>query len=161
MDDPDLVARLASTGTEIVDRVTVALPGWVARSVESIVSAWGRLDAAEVSRIEGDLPLLGTMVRDRVVAELADLFRRDPASHPTTPLAILRGAYREPTEFIAQFGVPGVVRDPFDERTFPADIYDLAPRAAGDIGDSDLGPVFLGWGLTKAKLLRERVIATE
>ena len=114
-----------------------------------------------MQRVDLEGPALGATVRDRVVAELVELFSRDPAVQTTTPLAILRGAYREPTDFIAEFDVPGVVRDPFDERTFPEDVYDLAPKAAGDIGDTDLGPVFLAWGLTKAKLLQARAFSTE
>ncbi len=161
MDDPELVERLAATSAEIVDRVTVALPDWVERSVDRIVSAWGRLDATQMQRVDLEGPALGAAVRDRVVADLVELFSRDPAAQTTTPLAILRGAYREPTGFIAEFDVPGVVRDPFDERTFPNDVYDLAPKAAGDIGDTDLGPVFLAWGLTKAKLLRARGFSRE
>ena len=161
MDDPDLVERLDAAGAEIVGRVAAVLPGWVDRSVRGIVSAWGRLSPAEVEHVDRELPGLALVVRDRVGDDLAALFGCDPAQQHTTPLAILRSAYREPTEFIAQFGVPDVVRDPFDERTFPADVYDLAPKAAADIGDPDLGPVVLAWGLAKAKLLRARTLLPE
>ena len=161
VDDPELVERLDSTGAEIVDRVSIALPEWVVRSTERIFSAWGRLDEDDARRVERELPVLGPAVRERVAADLVELFSGDPAVQSTTPLAVLRSAYREPTVFITGFGVPEVVRDPFDERTFPADIYDLAPKAAGDIGDADLGPVFLAWGLTKAKLLRARAFLAE
>ena len=53
-------------------------------------------------------------------------------------------------------GVPGVVRDAFEERAFPEDEYDLAPRTLGDLGDPDLGPQLLAWGMAKAAVLRAR-----
>lgn len=156
VDDPGLVAQLTATGAEIVERVAAALPAWVTRSVDGIVEAWARLSPAQEVELAATLPAMGADVRDRVVSELVRLFACDPSEQTSTPVEILRSAGREPTELLRTFGIPGVVRDPFDERHFPDDIYDLAPRAPGDIGDPDLGPVFLAWGLTKAKVLRGR-----
>lgn len=161
VDDPGLVAQLTATGAEIVERAVAALPAWVTRSVEGIVGAWARLSPAQEHELAATLPAMSVGVRDRVVSELEGLFDRDPSAQATTPLAILRSAAREPTELLRAFGIPGVVRDPFDERYFPDDIYDLAPKAPGDIGDPDLGPVFLAWGLTKAKVLRGRADPAE
>lgn len=156
MDDPDLVAQLTATGAEIVERVAAALPAWVTRSVDGIVEAWARLSPAQEVELAATLPAMGADVRDRVVSELVRLFECDPSEQTSTPVEILRSAGREPTELLQSFGISGVVRDPFDERHFPNDTYDLAPKAPGDIGDPDLGPVFLAWGLTKAKVLRGR-----
>ncbi len=50
-------------------------------------------------------------------------------------------------------GVPAVVRDEFEERSFPDDRYGLAPRSFADLDDT-LGPVQLVWGLAKAALFR-------
>jgi hypothetical protein len=49
-----------------------------------------------------------------------------------------------------------VQRDPFDERMLPEDRYDLAPRTLGDLGDPELAPLHLAWGLAKAEVLRSR-----
>lgn len=52
----------------------------------------------------------------------------------TTPLGILRSAYREPTAHLA-FGIVPVQRDPFDIQ-LPDDIYGSLPQGAwSDLGD--------------------------
>ena len=84
----------------------------------------------------------------------ATLFARDPAEQRTTPLQIVRGLVAAPTAVLAAAGVPGVVRDAFEERAFPDDEYDLVPRTLGDLGDPDLGPLLLAWGIAKAAVLR-------
>jgi hypothetical protein len=53
-------------------------------------------------------------------------------------------------------GVPPVVRDDFDERAWPDDVYGLVPRTLGDLGDADLAPLHLAWGMAKAAVLRAR-----
>jgi hypothetical protein len=65
----------------------------------------------------------------------------------------VRSAVREPTAVLEDIGVPSVVRDEFEERSFPDDRYGLAPRAFADL-DETLGPLQLVWGLAKAALLR-------
>ncbi len=45
---------------------------------------------------------------------------------------------------------------PFDERAWPEDRYDLVPRTLGDLGDPELGPLHLAWGMAKATVLRAR-----
>jgi hypothetical protein len=71
-------------------------------------------------------------------------------------LEVVRTAVREPTGVLERAGVPPVVRDTFDERSWPDDRYGLVPRTLGDLGDPDLGPLQLAWGLAKAKVLRAR-----
>jgi hypothetical protein len=94
-----------------------------------------------------------------VTAELAALLALDPAEQGATPLEIVRGAVREPTDALRAAGIGAVVRDEFDERHRPDDVYDLAPRAVGDLGDPDLGPQLIAWGLAKARVLRTRAAA--
>jgi hypothetical protein len=96
-----------------------------------------------------------------VVAELDALLALDPDAQRTTPLAIVRTAYREPTAILDAAGVPPVRRDPFDERMLPEDRYDLAPRTLGDLGDPELAPLHLAWGLAKAQVLRARADGPE
>jgi hypothetical protein len=57
---------------------------------------------------------------------------------------------------LAGIGVPPVVRDDFDERAFPDDVYGLVPRTLGDLGDEALGPFHLAWGVAKTAVLRAR-----
>jgi len=72
-------------------------------------------------------------------------------------LEIVRTAVREPTDVLRAAGVPPVMRDAFDERAWPDDRYGLTPSTLGDLGDPDLAPLQLAWGLAKAKVLRARV----
>src|SRR5207248_8371691 len=85
----------------------------------------------------------GSAAARRIVAELRALFAIDPAQQPATPLEIVRSAYREPTGVLAEAGVPPIVRDEFDERAWPDDVYGLVPRTLGDLGDSELSPLHL------------------
>jgi hypothetical protein len=155
--EQESLEALRTTGQSIAAGVARELPGWVAAQVERILDAWGKADddaRAGARRAARDA---GPVAAARVGRALEDLFGVDPAEQRSTPLAIVRTAYREPTEILTAVGVPDVVRDPFDERTLPEDRYDLAPRTLGDLGDPDLAPLHLAWGVAKARVLRARV----
>lgn len=143
-------------GDGIVAGVRTQIPAWVVRSVERIVTAWGRLSDDDAVTARADAGRAGSAAAERVARELAALFDLDPAEQRSTPLNIVRSAYREPTQVLERYGIPDVVRDPFDERHAPDDRFDLAPRSLSDLGAPELGPLLLAWGLAKARLLRER-----
>ena len=156
VDDPELLDRLLALGDEMVAGVGLILPGWVERAVERIIGAWDRLDEATAADVRVEARSAGIASSTRVVGELRELFGADVSDQRSTPLNIVRSAYREPTDLLARLGIPGVVRDAFDERLHPDDDYDLAPRGLADLDDSDLGAVLVAWGITKAKVLRAR-----
>jgi hypothetical protein len=131
----------------------------VVASVTRIVDAWGRLDAAARADALAAASAAATPATARALDALRAFFALDPAQQRTTPLQIVRGLVAEPTAVLRAAGVPGVERDAFDERAFPDDDYDLSPRTLGDLGDPDLGPLLLAWGLAKAAVLRERAAA--
>jgi hypothetical protein len=81
------------------------------------------------------------------------LVTTEPAAQRSTPLELVRTAAREPTAVLADLGVPDVVRDEFEERSFPTDRYGLMPRTFAEL-DETLGPVQLVWGIAKAAVLR-------
>lgn len=85
---------------------------------------------------------------------------RDPAGQSATPLQVVRSLRREPTLVLRAAGMPPVERDAFDERTLPDDEFGLAPRTLGELGDPDLAPLHLAWGVGKATVIRARA-ATE
>ena len=68
----------------------------------------------------------------------------------------MRRAYREPTAVLAAAGVAPVERDEFAERAWPDDTYGLVVHGLGDLGDKNLAPLQMAWGLAKAKVLRAR-----
>ncbi len=147
---------LAETGAAIIAGVAREAPRWVIASVGRLLDAWGRAEDDVRDHAIGEASPAGERAARRVGARLELLLATDPGEQRATPLEIVRTLYIEPTEILVAAGVPAVVRDPFDERAWPDDRYDLAPRTLGDLGDPDLGPLHLAWGLAKASVLRAR-----
>jgi hypothetical protein len=152
--DADATVRLEQTSAEIVAGVERSLPGWVERQVERILDAWGRLDPDARARAREDARAAGVAATARVAGALRAVLAAPIVEQRATPLEIVRSAYREPTGVLAAAGVPPVLRDEFDERAWPDDRYGLVPRTLGDLGDEDLGPLLLAWGMAKAASLR-------
>jgi len=155
-DEAHALARLEETAAAIVAGVETWVPRWVRAQVDRLLDAWGRAAAEARRRAEAEAAEAGNVAARRVVGELRELFATDPERQRATPLEIVRTAYREPTQVLASAGVPAVVRDEFDERAWPNDVYGLAPRSLGDLGDPNLAPLHLSWGLAKATLIRAR-----
>lgn len=155
-DEARALARLDEAGTAIVAGVEAQVPAWVESQVRRLLDAWGGASADVRDRADAESASAGAAAADRVVAELCALFALDPEEQGATPLEIVRSAYREPTAVLQAAGVPPVVRDGFDERAWPDDVYGLVPRTLGDLGDPDLAPLHLAWGMAKAAVLRAR-----
>ena len=102
--------------------------------------------AARAAALARARPTAGVAAAARVGAALAALLAIDPVRAAVDPARDrpdpLPGADRDPR----RAGVPPVVRDPFDERAWPEDRYDLVPRTLGDLGDPELGPTAPGLG---------------
>jgi hypothetical protein len=124
--------------------------------VATILEAWGKAADETRTRAIEDARDAGRASAARVSGELRALFALDASEQRSTPLEIVRSAVREPTEVLRAAGVPPVVRDAFDERAWPDDRYGLVPRTLGELGDDDLAPLQLAWGLAKANVLRAR-----
>lgn len=132
-----------------VDRV---LAGWVVRSVERLVAAWG----GEVpDSLRRQAEQAGERARAEVGGAVLALLGSDVDDQRTTPLALLRGAVRYPTEVLRSAGVPPVQRDRFAEEAFPDDAYDLTPASFADI-DPSLAEDGLAWGAAKAFVHKRR-----
>ena len=155
-DEARALARLDETGAAIVAGVQRQVPGWAQAQVERLLDAWGRAPADARVRAEAQSAEAGAAAARRIVAELRALFSVDPVQQPATPLEVVRTAYREPTAVLAAAGVPPIVRDEFDERAWPDDVYGLVPRRLGDLGDPELAPLHLAWGMAKATVIRAR-----
>ena len=163
MDDSDLgfdeaaaLVRLHDAASAIVDGVELCLPGWVIAAVDRLLDEWGRASTEQVAVARAAARDAGPVLARRLGAELRALFALDPSEQCATPLQVVRGAVREPTEILGAAGVAPVRRDPFEARAFPEDRYGLVPEALGDLGDPDLSPLLLVWGMAKAAVLRSR-----
>jgi hypothetical protein len=147
--------RLAEASAALVEGVPRALPAWAARSADALLAAWGRLDAGRRREVVDEARQAGERAAERVAAELRALLSLDPGEQRATPLEVIRTAVIEPTAVLAAAGVPDVVRDPFDERSWPDDRFGLVPRTLKDL-DPDLAAVHFAWGVAKAAVLRAR-----
>ncbi|HEY0399583.1 MAG TPA: hypothetical protein VGF00_14400, partial [Acidimicrobiia bacterium] len=148
-------ARLEEASTALLDGVDRALAPWAARAADTLLSAWGAVDADRQREIVAAARAAGERAARRVAAELAELFALDPDQQRATPLEIIRTAVVEPTEVLVEAGMPDVVRDPFEERAWPGDRFGLVPRTLRDL-DPDLAAVHFAWGVAKAAVLRAR-----
>jgi hypothetical protein len=160
-DDLDLseqrgIERMAEAGAAITDGVDRCAAGWTQRVVTGRADQWGQLPPAARVALTADARDAGERARTRVTAELRAFFALDAAQQRTTPLAIVRTLRTEATEVLARAGVPPVERDPYEVRAFPDDIYRIVPHALAELGDDDLGPTLLVWGLGKSAVLRAR-----
>lgn len=153
-DDDAILARLAA---ELADAVDRTLAGWVRRCVHERAEAWQPGSAAAWA---GEAAAAGEAARVEVGTRVRALLELDVAEQRTGPLAVLRGAVPFPTQVLAAAGVPPVVRDEFQERAFPDDVYDLAPASFADV-DPDLHEPGLVWGAAKAHVLLARRRAAE
>jgi hypothetical protein len=150
------LVRLGETAAAIVAGVEAQVPLWTRAQVERLLDAWGNTPEDKRARAEAESAEAGQAAARRIVAELQALFAVEPERQRATPLEIVRTVYREPTEVLEAASVPPVVRDEFDERAWPDDVYGLVPRTLGDLGDPDLAPLHLAWGMAKATVIRAR-----
>lgn len=137
---------LARYAEVLASGIEAALEGWTVRCVQERLLAWTGtadedvLDAARAA---------GADARREVGARVADVLRTDIDEQRVPPLSVLRSAVTYPTRVLADAGVPHVVRDEFDERAFPEDVYGLSPATFADI-DPSLHEPGLAWGAAKA-----------
>lgn len=139
-------AALLAYGTALADAVEQVLAEWVVRCVVARCTGAG---VPVTDDVQARAAQAGAACRDQVVPELRLLLGADLADQRGTPLGILRDAARFPTAVLAGLGVPHVVRDEFDERADPDDVYALAPAAFVDVDESLTGPG-IAWGAAKA-----------
>ena len=149
------LARLREAAEALVTGVGPAVERWCVREVDRIVAAWGGLAGDRRAEVLREAAGAGRAAGGRVAGELAALLAADPDDQRATPLEVVRTAVREPTGLLAAAGLPYVVRDPFEERSWPEDRYGLSPRTLRDV-DEDLAAVHFAWGVAKAQVIRAR-----
>lgn len=144
--------QLLVYAAELAEGIHRAVPAWVQRSVEGVMTAWSGTVPDEVRR---EAAAAGAEAAADVGPAVRALLTADVDDQATTPLALLRAAVRYPTAVLRRAGVPPVRRDRFAEEAFPDDVYDLSPASLGDI-DPALTDPGLAWGAAKAFVHRRR-----
>jgi hypothetical protein len=148
-------ANLMEYGRALADAIATALPDWVVRSVTGRWRDWSGTDAS--AELVDSARVAGARAGADVVPAVRALLALDVDEQRVNPLALLRRAVSYATEVLQAAGVPAVVRDEFDERAFPDDIYALVPASFADV-DPALHEPGLLWGAAKAHahLVRRR-----
>ena len=152
--DPD--ALMVQGADRLVAGVERLGADWVVGAVTGILDAWGRLDPDARAAVQEQARRAGERAAARVAEELRALFALDVVAQRATPLEVVRSLRREATEVLAAAGVPEVVRDGYETRAFPDDVYGIVPHSVNELGDDELGGALLAWGLGKARTLQER-----
>lgn len=89
------------------------------------------------------------------VERLRSTLEVDVDAQRVNPLQVLREAVRFPSEALRAAGVPSIVRDEYDERINPDDIYGIGPAHWNDIDESLTEPGII-WGAAKASTVLQR-----
>ena len=89
------------------------------------------------------------------VERLRSTLEVDVDAQRVNPLQTLREAVRFPSEVLRTAGVPSIVRDEYDERINPDDIYGIGPAHWNDIDESLTEPGII-WGAAKASTVLQR-----
>ncbi len=146
MSDADEAALRAYAAT-LVTAIDEALPRWIERCVARYVV----IDDA-VARQVNEITAVASA---EVGVEVRALLLADIDEQRHNPLAVLRAAVRYPAAVLAALEVPPPRREPFAERNFPADVYDLTPASFADV-DPALHEPGLVWGAAKAHVHLQR-----
>lgn len=144
--DDDAESTLQSYADALAAGIEASLGEWTVRCVEERMTAWAGAVAPEVREAARSA---GEAARREVGERVAEVLRSDIDDQRVPPLSVLRSAVVYPTQVLADAGVPPIVRDEFDERAFPDDVYGLSPATFADI-DPNLHEPGLAWGAAKA-----------
>lgn len=147
-------ARMAEAGARMVAAVRALGAAWVVAVVTERIDQWGGLGPADRAGTLAAAAEAGERAATRVAAEMEALLARPAPEQHLTPLEVMRSLRREATAVLERAGVPAIVRDEFEERAFPDDVYGIVLRSPAELGDDELGGVLLAWGMAKTRLLR-------
>ena len=151
MVEPDPDSILAELGEELAAAVSGAVPGWVTRCVDALLSP----DTPGRDRVMAEAEEAGRQAQRAVADRLKALLSADVDAQRSTPLAVVRDAVSYPTEVLRRAQVPPVPRDPFVSERFPDDPYGLTPASLQAM-DPELGELAIAWGAAKAMAHRRR-----
>jgi len=137
--------RVDDYSARLLQSVTAVAGPWAARLADERLTANGLLGLVpEESRLSAV-----TETERLAIEGLRELLELDAEQQRTNPLAVLRAATAPIGRFLASVGATPVERDEFDQRSFPDDVYGLAPVTWADIDASLLEPG-IEWGAWKA-----------
>ncbi len=129
----------------LLQSVTAVAATWATRLIDDRLFADDLLDTVtEESRRS-----VVAEVERLAIDGLRQLLELDAEQQRSNPLAVLRSATAPVSRLLASAGARPVERDEFDRRSFPDDVFGLAPATWADIDPSLLEPG-IEWGAWKA-----------
>ena len=146
---------------------TDRLEGYPLALHEAVTGAFGQWYSARITAIitdsgvtippgaEEDIARAAADAGAWVAHELLALLATDVDEQTTNPLHLLRGAARFATPLLDGLSVPRPVRDEFETRAMPDDVYAVGPLAWIDMGDH-VHEAGIGWGAWKAATVLTR-----
>jgi len=139
-------------GLRLRDEVLAALPGWLHRQVRETLDRQAIEHPPDLAETIADAADRASRF---VGPRLTELVNADPDEARGTPLSVLRGALRFPTEVLDAAGASPVRRDDMARWSVPEDRYDLCPANLGDLSPEafELG---IAWGAGKAHIHLQR-----
>lgn len=142
--------------TRLLHTMEAVAGPWLRGLVDRVVASQGLGDSVDMAHIDRVV----SAARDRLLATLTELLALDAWEQRLNPLEIVRGATAPLTAELTSRGARPVERDEFKERSFPDDVFDLAPATWSDV-HPDLHEVGLEWGAWKAAAIISRRRAME
>lgn len=131
-------ARLYDTMSKVVE-------SWLRDLFAKVLSGQGIVVSAETDRMDR---VVSETAR-RLLADVDELLSHEAWEQRRNPLDLARSATENVTTELKRLGAGPVSRDEFKERSFPDDVFDIAPATWSDL-HPDLHEPGLEWGAWKA-----------
>jgi hypothetical protein len=152
MSTPPATDRLEGYPLALHEAVTGAFGKWYSARITAIIADSG---VVVPPGSEEDIARAAADAGAWVAHELLALLATDVDEQTTNPLHLLRGAARFATPLLDGLGVPRPVRDEFETRAMPDDVFAVGPLAWIDMGDH-AHEAGIGWGAWKAATVLTR-----
>jgi len=127
---------------QLVNSLSGKIELWILNAVKTKVPD---LDPEKID----ELNRIAVVAEAQILGKLEGILTLDAVDQFINPLAILREVYVFPTEFLASLGLVESVRDEYQRKYYPDDIYDLVPASFADFGP-EVNGAGIAWGAAKA-----------
>jgi len=129
----------------LYDMMSKVVESWLRDLFARVLSGQGIVVSAEKDRIDH---VVSETAR-RLLADVDELLSHEAWEQRRNPLDLARSATENVTTELKRLGATPVSRDEFKERSFPDDVFDLAPATWSDL-HPNLHEPGLEWGAWKA-----------
>ncbi|MFM7410254.1 MAG: hypothetical protein ACKO8T_08090 [Actinomycetota bacterium] len=141
-----------SATSELIIAIGHVVESWLVRIAVETYEAHGQSVTPDFRIAVEDAARAGG---EWVLARLKATLEVDVDGQRVNPLQTLREAVRFPTEVLREAGVPMKLRDEYDQKINPEDVYGIGPAHWNDIDESLTEPGIV-WGAAKASTVLQR-----